>query len=99
LLGRQSAVAAYLMWLGILIIVAFFILGLSLGKANVGLYVELYERAWPATFIWWGSGLVSGSLFIALSEIVEHLRGMRAALQELKDQDEFELIRGVSGGS
>ncbi|CAH1200608.1 hypothetical protein PAECIP111893_01496 [Paenibacillus plantiphilus] len=90
--SRKNKIAIALIWIGVLNIVVGFILGIMLGRENVGTYTDRYEQIWPLTFIYWISGFVSGMFFVGLSEIIEQLHKINLKLGKESENDELELL-------
>lgn len=85
---KENKIASILMWIGIIEIVASFIMGMFLGREDFGYY---QEQVWSLTFIWWGAGFVSGMFFIGLSEVVEQLHRINLKMEKPSEFNELEL--------
>ncbi|MFE0557009.1 hypothetical protein ACFW1P_13910 [Paenibacillus sp. NPDC058910] len=96
MLERRNKIASVLTWIGVAIIVAGIVLGLVLGKMDVGTYRESYERVWLLTIIYWATGLISGMGIIGLSEVIEQLHSINLKMgkEAEQDNDDLELING-----
>lgn len=96
LLERRNKIASVLTWIGVAIIVAGIILGVVLGRVDIGTYGEKYERVWLLTIIYWATGLISGMGIIGLSEVIEQLHSINLKMGKEPEQenDDLELING-----
>lgn len=81
--------AQWIHWLGVFIIVAGLFVGFFLGRIDLG-YTD--KQAWPITLTFWVSGLVSGTFFIALAEIIEQLYKMNLKLSQEPDESDLKLL-------
>lgn len=88
--SRQNKIANILFWIGVIEIVAGFILGLSLGNVEVSRYRN--EQIWSVTFIWWIASFVSGMLIIGISEIIEQLHKLNIKNNKVPEDNDLELL-------
>ncbi|AJS61197.1 hypothetical protein [Paenibacillus sp. IHBB 10380] len=96
MLDRGNKIASVLTWIGVVIIVAGIIVGVVLGRENVGTYTETYEQVWSLTIIYWVTGLISGMCIIGLSEVIEQLHRINLKIGKgpEPEDDDLELLNG-----
>ncbi|OAB33123.1 hypothetical protein PMSD_15525 [Paenibacillus macquariensis subsp. defensor] len=92
MLDRGNKIASVLTWIGVAIIVASIILGVVLGRVDVGGFIESYEQVWSITIIYWIAGLISGMFFIGLSEVIEQLHRINLKMGRESEPEDDDLV-------
>lgn len=87
---NKNTVSKILKIIGILEIIAGFVLGLVLGREEIG-FSTYYE--WSIILTWWTIGFVSGMLFIGFSEVIELLQKISDRLNGTNSTTNEELLK------
>lgn len=92
MLGKENKIAKFVFWTGITLMIVGLILGFFIGRETIDSYFGVYEQIWSITIAFWVSGLLSGTFFIALAEIIEQLHKINLKLNNEPDINDLELL-------
>lgn len=81
----QNKIANILRIIGFVTMGLGLILGIALGRVDVGIYD--YEQNWSITLTWWATGFISGMLFVGFAEIIELLHKINLKLGKSDDEN------------
>ncbi|XEC93052.1 hypothetical protein AB6A23_16920 [Paenibacillus tarimensis] len=75
---RDNKVASILLWIGMVLMMACFIVGFTMSYEDY----PYTDFNFGTAFVWWAGGFVSGMLLIACSEVIELLQKISNRLGE-----------------
>lgn len=80
--NQQNRIAKALSVIAWIIYIGGFIAGLVFGMVNQGVYYAASEFSFAIMFVYWSFAFISGTAFLALSEIIKLLGGIKALISK-----------------